>query len=118
MFSTLAPQAHWKDADIQDIERELIDWLVRNPGAIDLDSAARIQRSDYEFRWALAHPDRLHVHYTVRIHGVQTMLSKQWTALKRSRGIRNPNRMVDVQWSYSKIFDTPVRGRPNWDDRR
>ena len=115
MYSTLQPQAHWHNADPKDIERELIDWLIRNPAAIDADSAARIHRNDYEFRWALANPDRLFDYYTVRIGGVRTMLSSQWTALKRSRGIRNPDRAVDVRWSYSKLHDTPVRGRFDWD---
>jgi hypothetical protein len=115
MYSTLQPQTHWSDADLKDIERELIDWLIRNPQAIDADSASRIQRSDYEFRWALANPDRLGDHYTIRVDSVRTMLSGQWTPLKRSRGIRSSDRLVDVRWSYSKVHDTPVRGRFDWD---
>lgn len=112
MYSTLQPQPHWRTADIKDIERELIDWLIRNPDAIDADSMARIQRNDHEFRWALAHPDRLFNYYTIRIHGVQTMQSRQWTPPRRSRGIRNGGgALVDVRWSYSKRFDTPARGR-------
>lgn len=112
MYSTLQPQSHWCTADIKDIERELTDWLVHNPDAIDANSIARINRNDYEFRWALAHPDRLFDYYTIRVYGVQTMQSRQWTPLRRSRGIRNGGAaLVDVRWSYSKRSDTPVRGR-------
>lgn len=112
MYSTLQPQPHWRTGDIKDIERDLIDWLVHNTGAIDAESVARIHRNDYEFRWALKHPDRLFDYYTIRIHGVQTMQSRQWTPLRRSRGIRNGGAaLVDVRWSYSKICDTPVRGK-------
>ena len=119
MYSTIQPAPHWKDADLRDIERELIDLIVRSPAAIDTDSMARIQRNDYEFRWALANPDRLFSHYTIRVDAVQTMQSRQWTSLRRSRGIRNGGlALVDVRWSYSKTSDTPVRGVFDWDGNR
>lgn len=110
MISIIQVPEHWHGADVKDIERELAGLLADQK---HLTYALKAHR-DYELIWAFDHPEQFDTYFSVHVYGVRRHCyhapsSDGWLPLRRSRVVRKPGTWVEVRWSATKNFDTPVR---------